>query len=253
MSQITDNKQYIPAPPIVRYPKTALSILDVQDGDGHLVNTGVTYLATASTHNRDVVYADDTILTSEDKAINEDFSLVDGFGFPIYRREDLPLYLVTEAELTTLAGDRFELWESFDVETHMVTYMDAHGTDLGNLGVNPEDGFAMLMAAIAQVYQGVPYVLAGRGPTVRLMRDGIVEQAGGVLVPGSGFGLGAESGLARVYISGQPHLWRSALINEVYPTPTKNRADALVEREYWCTFDGPIFYADVQIATIEGS
>lgn len=248
MADRLPGKQLVEAPDVPAWAPTLLTSLaehgllhDAPVGS-HLQN-GVYWqsdFAADVRGNDDVVYEEGSF-SSENKTIQHNIANTGaGFAFEITRLIELGFGSGgSPDEQVARAQRRFDAWESFDVERHVKAYLDAEATDITG-AFSPKNAVARLFAAIAQEYQGSPFVLSGRGHSPHLFKDEVVELAGGVYAPGSGFGIG-DTVSGEVYGVGTISIWRTPAIVTGVPTPTVNEFSAFVERSYYVVIDGPKF------------
>jgi hypothetical protein len=244
----------VPAPTLATYPQTLLSTLqgrgllhDAPVGS-HLQN-GVYWESDAAadtTGNDDIAYTEGSF-SSSDKTIQHGIAYSSGFAFELVRLITLGFGSGgTLQEQQDRALRRFDAWESYDVARHLRTYFEANDTVISGT-FSPAGATAALFAAISLEYQASPTVLSGRGPSVRILKDSLVELAGGVYAPDSGFGIG-DTTTGKVYATGTISLWRTPAIATVVPTTSVNEASAIVERSYYAVVDGPIYSTTAQFA-----
>jgi hypothetical protein len=236
----------VPAPPLTPFPQTLLSVLESRGllhdapAGSHLQN-GVYWRSDAAADvagNADVVYAEGEF-TSEDKVPQHNLDNTTGFAFELVRLIELGIPAAGYEDLNALAMERFDAWESYDVERHVRAYFEANDTPVAGT-FPPTDAAAALLNAIALVYPHQPMLFSGRGPSVRLLKDSVIELAGGIYAPGTGFGIG-DTTSGKVYATGTISVWRTPATVALVPNLPVNEAQAMVERSYYVVVDGPIY------------
>ena len=243
----------VPAPTLAAYPQTLLSILEARGllhpaPEGSHLQNGTYWESDAAANiggNDDVTYTEGSFST-EDKTIQHGIAVTTGFAFELSRYVQLGVAGGDEAEQKARAQRRFEAWESYDVARHIRAYFEANDTALAGT-YPPTDAFARLLAEISLVYQASPMVFSGRGPSVRLLKDSVVELAGGIYAPDAGFGIG-DTTTGKVYATGTISVWRTPLTIIPVQSVTVNETEVLVERAYYVVVDGPIFSTTAEFA-----
>lgn len=256
MADRLTGKTLVDAPVVPAWTPTLLSVLEehnlLHDAPvgSHLQN-GVFWLsdfAAGVRGNDDVTYTEGSF--ESDKNIQHGIAVTkDGFGFELSRLIELGTGVGTIEEQRARAEERFNAWESYDVERHVRAYLMAEATDITG-SFSPIDAVGRLFAALAPLYQGSPFILSGRGHSPRLFKDEVIELAGGIYAPGSALGLG-DTTSGEIFAVGTISVWRTPLEIHVVATPGVNEISALVERSYYVVVDGPLFRVTSTFASTE--
>jgi len=234
----------VEAPPLNPYPSSLLTVLSAEgllteaSNSSHLTN-GVFWESEAVIGDNAPVVFVDGAFTSSTKVRQNQLAFTTGFRIELARFVTLGAHSGgTVEEQQARAIERYEAWESFDLELALRAYFEANDTVVTLVGADPELAVAKLLEEISKTYPYAPMILSGRGTGVQLQQRDTVARTGATLVVGSGFGGEVTGG--KLYATGVVAVWRGpAEVNNAL-NPAVNEVDVLVERAYYVALDGPI-------------